>query len=117
MTNTSLRTIPPFDALIGVEGGIVIVDNAALTPVSGFAALQTIGGGIDINRNTLLASVSGFDLLATVGGDVNIGVPEIEGVGGSMMPAAGNPRLYGLTYFPDVDHHRWKPHLWWQTER
>ena len=47
--NTSLRTLPPFDALEGIKGSITIQDNVALTTLSGFAALKTITGDLNID--------------------------------------------------------------------
>ena len=99
-TNTSLTSIPPFDALKGTAGSINILDNAALTTLPAFAALTSIVVDLHIADNDKLANFSGFANLATVGGDLNIGSPEITGFSGSTTPAVGNPLLTGLPTFP-----------------
>ena len=61
----SLRSIPSFNALKGVEGGISITGNAGLATVSGFDAFAR-AGIITIASNPLLTTLPTFNALESV---------------------------------------------------
>ena len=67
-----LTTLPSFNALTSVRGGIDIFDTG-LTSFSGFSALKTVGEGVFIGNNAVLATLSGFSSLMSVGDRLIIG--------------------------------------------
>ena len=76
INNTSLTTLPAFDALTRIGNDFFIQNNAVLATVEGFESLKSIGNNFIANDNIKLSSCCGLvrlvDDTATPGGTTTV---------------------------------------------